>query len=524
VAGWNLSLGRRCQLSLIAGYEYKPKVGLAYNKGTILVNFANDTAELKRVGMSGLRGEFSSKLGFILATAGSAVGIGNLVGFPVMAAKNGGAAFLIIYLAFVVLVCFPVMLAEIAMGRAAQKNPVGSFYALSGNSNFWGRVGGLAVVTPFMIAVFYSVITIWIMLYLLQALSGNLDRLAEPSAFGEIVASPTLFIYLFLTMAVVYGILAGGVKDGIEKAAKVLMPLLFLMLLFLVIFVMTLDNAEAGVAYYLIPDFSKINSTVIRSAMNQAFFSLSLGMGILITYGSYFSREEKIVNSTRMVAMTDTAVAFFAGLLILPAIFAINPDVDVQSLSDSSVSLIFSYLPQLFLEMQSFFGYTGASIVATVFFLLVFFAAITSLVSISEIPIAWMVDEKKYSRRKALAVMAMAEGVFIVLATMSLGMVGWLSSMVTYGDINKSFFDMIYDLFYDTVLPFTGFLVCIFCSYRWQRSDFINEIGKGSENFSSSLLASYITLSLGTFIPLILLLVFANNVAQIYFGFNLLGF
>lgn len=474
--------------------------------------------------MSGLRGEFSSRLGFILAAAGSAVGIGNLVGFPVMAAKNGGAAFLIIYLAFVVLVCFPVMLAEIAMGRATQKNPVGSFYMLSGSSKMWGRVGGLAVATPFMIAVFYSVITIWIMLYLLQSLSGNLARLAEPTAFGEIVASPSLFIYLVITLAVVYGILIGGVKDGIEKAAKILMPLLFLMLLGLVIFVMTLDNAKAGLAYYLIPDFSKIDSTVVRSALNQAFFSLSLGMGILITYGSYFSREEKIVTSTRMVAITDTAVAFFAGLLILPAIFAINPDVDMQGLSDSSVSLIFSYLPQLFLEMQTFIGYIGASIVATVFFLLVFFAAITSLVSISEIPISWMVDEKDYSRRKALGVMGLTAGAFVVLATMSLGMVGWLSSLVTYGGVTKSLFDVIYDLFYDTVLPFIGFLVCIFCSYRWKRSDFINEIGKGDEKFASSIFASYITFSLSTFIPIILLLVFANNVTQIYFGFNLLGF
>jgi len=474
--------------------------------------------------MSGSRGQFSSRLGFILAAAGSAVGIGNLVGFPVMAAKNGGAAFLVIYLAFVITVCFPVMLAEIAMGRAAKKNPVGSFYALSGNSKFWGRVGGLAVATPFMIAVFYSVITVWIMLYLLQSLAGNLDRLAEPSAFGEIVASPSLFLYLFLTLAIVYGILVGGVKGGIEKAAKVLMPLLFLMLLGLVVFVMTLDNAQAGLVYYLIPDFSKIDSTVIRSALNQAFFSLSLGMGILITYGSYFSSEENIISSTRMVAITDTAVAFFAGLLILPAIFAINPDVDMQGLSDSSVSLIFSYLPQLFLQMQTMLGYTGASIVATVFFLLVFFAAITSLVSISEIPISWMVDERDYSRRKALAVMGLSAGTVIILATMSLGMVGWLSSLVTYGGINKSLFDVIYDLFYDTVLPFIGFLVCIFCSYRWKRSDFINEIGNGDESFSSSLFASYITLSLGTFIPLILLLVFANNVAQIYFGYNLLGF
>ena len=302
------------------------------------------------------------------------------------------------------------------------------------------------------------------------------------------------------------------------------MPTLMIMLIALVLFVLTLDNAVAGLRYYLVPDFSLINSTVFRSALNHAFFSLSLGMGILITYGSYFSRKEKIVNATRLVAVMDTSVAFIAGLLILPAIFAMNPNVDVQTLSESSVSLIFSYLPQVFLEMENIVGYTGASIMATIFFMLVLFAAMTSLVSITEIPIAWMIDEKYYSRRKALAVMGLVAGVFIILASMSLGMVDWLSSMVTYGGVNKSFFDVIYDLFYDTILPLIGFLVCIFCSYRWKRSDFMNEVGVGDESYTSSLLASYVNLSLGTFIPLFLLLVFANNVAQIYFGYNLFGF
>ncbi len=474
--------------------------------------------------MAGLRGQFSSKLGFILAAAGSAIGIGNLVAFPVVATKNGGAAFLLIYIAFVALVCFPVMLAEITMGRASQKNPVGAFYALSGKNKLWGRVGGLAILTPFMIAVFYTVITIWIMLYMLQSGLGNLDRLADPATFGQAVSSPTLFFYLIAVMAVVFSILAGGVKNGIEKAAKILMPALLFMLLGLVAFVLTLDNAMAGVKYYLIPDFSKLTSTVLRSALNHAFFSLSLGMGILVTFGSYFSRQERIVGATRMVAIMDTSVAFIAGLLILPAIFVINPDIDVQTLSESSVSLLFSYMPQLFLEMEVYIGYIGASFVATLFFVLLFFAAITSLVSITEIPISWMVDEKGLTRRQAVALMAGVSGVFIILATMSLGMVDWLSSFVSYGGANKSFFDVIYDLFYDTILPFIGLMVCLFCSYRWKRSEFISETAHGDDNYSNSLLASYVTLSLGTFIPVILLVVFANNVSQIYFGFNLLGF
>ena len=265
--------------------------------------------------MSEQRDQFSSKIGFILAAAGSAVGIGNLVGFPVAATKNGGGAFLLIYALFVAFICLPVMLAEMGLGRKAQKNPLGSYLALGSGKPFWSFSGFLAVLTPFMIAIFYMVITVWIFGYLYHAAIGDLNKLADPSYFGQFVNDYSFVGFLVAVTLIVNIILMGGVRQGIEKAAKFLMPALFIMLILLVIFVLSLDNASLGIQFYLVPDFSKIDGSVISGALSQAFFSLSLGMGILITYGSYFSRKDDIVTSGKLVAITDTAVAFTAGLM-----------------------------------------------------------------------------------------------------------------------------------------------------------------------------------------------------------------
>ncbi len=416
------------------------------------------------------RGQFSSRLGFILAAAGSAVGLGNLVAFPVMASKNGGAAFLIIYLFFIAFICYPVMMAEISMGRHTNRNPVGAFSQLSGGHKGWRLAGMLAILTPFMIAVFYTVITVWLVIYIKEIATGGLEMLTSESAFGEIVARPSLFGYLIGLLILIFVILLGGVKGGIERLARVLMPTLAIMLVLLTLFVLTLDGAMAGIRYYLVPDFSQMNLSVVNGALSQAFFSLSLGMGILITYGSYFSREDNIAQSTRMVAIADTGIAFFAGLLILPAIFAFDPNTNTEDLSTSSVGLIFSFLPQIFLSMQAAVGYTGASIVAIVFFTLVFFAALTSLVSIIEIPISCWIDELKLSRRKAVILQAGLLALFAVPATMSLGISEFFTNFTSYGGVTKSFFDLVSDVFYETILPFVVFTVCIFCSYRWKVS------------------------------------------------------
>jgi len=474
--------------------------------------------------MSVLRGQFSSRLGFILASAGSAVGIGNLVGFPVMASKNGGAAFLLIYIAFIAFVCFPVMLAEIAMGRASQRSPVGAFSALSGGEKHWRFVGGLAILTPFTIAVFYTVITVWILIYMLQSIFGNLETLANPDTFGGIVGSPSVFIYLVGLVALLFFILAHGVQGGIERAARVMMPTLIVMLILMILFVLTLDNASAGLSFYLVPDFSKIDSGVINSALNHGFFSLSLGMGILITYGSYLNKQENMASATRLVAIADTGVALLAGLLVIPAVFAAEPGVDAENLSESSISLMFSYLPHIFLELQAFIGYFGASLVASVFFTLVFFAALTSLVSITEIPIAYLMDEKDKSRREAIIWIAGLMVIFIIMATLSFGMSDFFTGFMHYGGIDKSFFDLIYDVFYETILPLIGFTVCLFVTYRWKKYKLHEEVALHNEGYPDSLLQKYVGFSLGTFIPLILLAVFANNVSRIYFAHNLFGF
>jgi NSS family neurotransmitter:Na+ symporter len=474
--------------------------------------------------MSDNRERFSSRLGFILAAAGSAVGIGNLVGFPVSATKNGGGAFLLIYALFVVFICLPVMMAEMAMGRNAQKDPLGSYTLLANNDKKWKFAGFLAVLTPFMIAVFYMVITVWIFGYLIQAGMGNLDALADPSHFGTFINSYTVFAYMAVVVVIVNLILLGGVKQGIEKAAKVLMPALLVMLLALVAYVLTLDNALAGVEYYVIPDFSKMSASVLNGALSQAFFSLSLGMGILMTYASYISKKDDIVSSAKMVAITDSLVAFVAGLMVLPAIFSFDPNTNPESLSDSSVSMIFVFLPKILLALQNDIGYVGASAVAFAFFLLVFFAAITSLVSIVEVPTASLSDRKGISRKKALGILTLSTGVLTIICTMSFGMVDSLTSFTSYGGASKSFFDIVLDVFYDTILPLNGLMVCLFVMYRWKKARLTHELSQGSPGYEGSMMEKYVNFSLSTFIPFILAVIFINTVATKFFGLKLFGF
>ncbi len=473
--------------------------------------------------MAAAREQFGSRLGFILAAAGSAVGIGNLVGFPVAAAKNGGGAFLLIYALFVLLVCLPVMVAELSVGRASQKDPLGAYRRLSEGSSLWSVAGWLVLITPYMIAVFYTVITVWLFGYLFEAVTGNLDQLANPDHFGQFINSNEVFIHFLVVAGLVNLILVGGVKNGIERAAKIMMPALFIMLIGLVIFVLTLDNAFAGATYYLVPDFSKINAGVVNSALSQAFFSLSLGMGIIITYGSYMNRAENVSNSAKFVALADTGVAFSAGLMILPAIFSFNPGIDTAELSDSSVSLIFTFLPKIFLALQGSIGYFGASFVASLFFLLVFFAAITSLVSITEVPTASLVGEKGYSRPKALLILTLSMAALSVCCILSFGRVGFLTEFLSYAGQSKSIFDVIIDIFYDTILPLNGLLVCLFVVYRWKQRSMNTELESGASDYKGSLFQRYVSLSLSTFIPVILLLIFINTVALKYFGVSLLG-
>lgn len=467
------------------------------------------------------REQFSSSLGFILAAAGSAVGIGNLVAFPVMASKNGGAAFLIMYAIFVFFICLPVMLAEMSLGRHTRQNPLGA-YTQIGQNRAWRTVGWLSVITPFMIGVFYLVITVWIAGYLGKAVLGQLDQLADPEGFNVFINSNELFVYMALVVGLTFLILQGGVKKGIEKATTVLMPTLFIMLIALVIYVLTLDNAMLGVKFFLIPDFTKLTGEVLNGALAQAFFSLSLAMGILITYGSYIQKHDNIVSAGKTVAGLSLLVAACSGLLILPAVFSFNPDIQIAELSESSIGMIFMFLPKIFLALQADIGYFGASFVAAFFFLLVFFAAMTSLVSIIEVPVASVMDGKGLSRRKALFTLGAVMVALAVVSALSFGRIDWLSNILNYGGNNKSFFDLVYDMFYETILPLNGFLLCLFVIYRWKTHNLDKEIADGNPGFAGSVLQKYVNFSLGTFIPLILLIIFVNTVSTIYFGKNLL--
>ena len=474
--------------------------------------------------MNSSREQFGSRIGFILAAAGSAVGIGNLVGFPVNAAKNGGAAFLFIYAFFVFMVCLPVMIAELSAGRQSRKNPLGAYRHFLPNSKIWHIGGWLSLITPYMIAVFYAVITLWVLGYLVGIASGDLNRLADDTHFGTFINSNAVFAYLILVAGLVGAILVSGVREGIEKGAKIMMPALFIMLVGLVIFVLFQDNAMAGVKFYLIPDFTKITPEVVNSAMGQAFFSLSLGMGILITYGSYLDQSNHIPDSARLVAITDTTVAFTAGLLILPAIFSISPDIDPEQLSSSSVSLIFTFLPKIFLAMQASIGYFGASLVAGTFFLLVFFAALTSLVSIIEVPVSGVMDELGFTRKKALTILGISMVVFTLACSLSFGRVDALTSFLSYGGASKSLFDLVIDIFYDTILPLNGFIICMFVALKWNRTDFEKELNGDDTSFTKTWFGRYVNLSLRTFIPAILLLIFINTLLTKFFSTSLFTF
>ena len=468
------------------------------------------------------REQFGSRLGFILAAAGSAVGIGNLVGFPVNAAKSGGGAFLFIYAAFVVFVCLPVMIAEMSLGRSTKQNPIGAYTQGSHNNLLW-RIGGWsAVITPFMIAVFYQVLTVWLLAYFIGAVTGNLAAMADPAYFGAFINGGSVFVYLLILTVLVGLILNSGVQQGIERLSKIVMPMLAIMLLVLTVFVLTLPNAMLGVKFYLIPDFAKINSQVINLALGQAFFSLSLGMGILITYGSYMKRHNSISSSAKTVALVDTSVAFMAGLLILPAIFAFNPQTDVAELSSSSVSLVFTYLPKIFLSMQDNIGYLGASIFASLFFLQVFFAAITSQVSILQVPLSAFQDQRGYSRGKSVLLLGLSAALLVLACTVSFGMVSYFTEFINYAGSTKSIFDLIVDVFYETILPLNGLIICLFVAFRWKKTNMNNELMEGDPSYATGLTKKYIDFSLTTFIPVILFFIFINTVCNKFFGFSLI--
>ncbi len=395
------------------------------------------------------REQWGSKLGFILAAAGSAVGLGNIWRFPYITGQMGGAAFVILYLILVFVIGYAVMMAEISIGRKAELNAVGSFRKVRGGP--WVLVGWMGVAAGFIILSFYAVIGGWTFKYIFASFTGLMQAGAAGEAgdyFGGFITNTTQVVALqALFMVTVVWVVYKGIGEGIEKYCKILMPALFILLLVLIVRSVTLEGAEAGLSFYMQPDFSKLTGEVFLAALGQAFFSLSLGMGCMITYGSYLSKDTSIPGAAAQVCVLDTLVAILAGFVIFPAVFAFGLE------PASGPGLTFVTLPSVFSQMP------GGSFWSGLFFLLLFVAALTSAISLLEVVSAYFIDELKWSRHKAAVTMGTI--IFVL---------GIPSAYSLTGNLNiagKGFLDAADFVASNVLLPLGGLFIALFVGWIW---------------------------------------------------------
>ena len=408
------------------------------------------------------RGLWSSKLGFILAASGSAIGLGNIWRFPYTAGENGGGAFVLVYLAFVALIGLPVLWAELSIGRETERNPVGAFKKLVPGS-LWPLVGGLGVITGFGILSFYSVIAGWTLSYLWNAIAGGfgagIDAEASGAIFTELIGGtmvPVVLSGLFLLLTIL--VVQGGVSSGIERATKILMPLLLVVLLLLAVRSLTLPGAMEGVEYLFRPNFSALSGAAVLDALGQALFSLSLGMGAMITYGSYFPKSGNLPQAGATVALFDTGIAILAGLVIFPAIFFAGVE------PGTGPGLVFVVLPTIFDTMPA------GGLFAVAFYFLLSIAALTSTISLLEVVVSYFVDERGWSRRRAAWVLGGVCFVLAIPSALSQGGTPFFSEFGTnvLGGIFGADFLSVQDALWGNYsLSIGALLVCIFVGWRW---------------------------------------------------------
>ena len=452
------------------------------------------------------RGGFSNRLGFVLAAAGSAVGLGNIWKFPFEVGQGGGAAFVAMYLLFCFILAFPVMVTEIAIGRKTQLNPAGAYTALGFKK--WRGLGVLGILCGTLILSYYNVVAGWAFGYFVEMILGNFDI---GSRFGEFTKDiVTVGGYAVIFMLITTFIVSRGVSGGIERAAKILMPTLIAMILGLVIYAMTLPNAMKGVEFYLVPDFSAINLKTIRSALGQAFFSLSLGMGAIITYGSYVNKNENILASAALITLADVGIAFLAGLMLFPFVFSQGLD------TNGGPGLIFITLPGVF---ESLGGNLGV-LIGGAFFLLLSFAALTSTVSLLEVPVSYAVDEHKLERRKAVWLMALIIFIIGLPSLMSNGYSKMLTGFITYvgADSATDFMTFVGHIANDTFLPIGGVLITLFAAYVWKKENLNKELEAGYPNFKGSFAEKYVDLGVRFICPLVLSILVIMSVLETFFG------
>ncbi len=415
----------------------------------------------QRIGQG--RENWASQVGFVLAAAGSAIGLGNIWRFPYLTGTNGGAAFVVIYLAAIIFFGYPIMITEMTIGRKTQRNAYGAFAALSPGTNWW-LVGALGVLTGFVILSYYSVVGGWGVAYLFKTLVGMLPKGTDfAGAFvGHITATWEPIFWHAVFMGVTTAIIAAGVVKGIQRWSEILMPMLAMSLIILVLRSVTLPGAMAGISFYLKPDFSNVTAKTVLDALSQAFFSLSLGMGCMITYGSYVSAEEDLTKSALYVVSMDTMAALFAGLAILPAVFALGFE------PGAGAGLTFITLPAVFAEMPlgRFFG--------VVFFFLLCIAALTSAISLLEVVVAYLVDEKGWNRQRAAILTGTACFLFGLPTTLGYGAL----SHITF--LGMDLLDT-YDWITNSIcLPLGALLTAIFAAYYWGTKNVAEEANRGS--------------------------------------------
>lgn len=426
------------------------------------------------------RSSFSGRMGFVLAAAASAVGLGNLWRFPYLAAKYGGGTFLIVYLLLVVTFGFSLMIAEVALGRKTRLSAIGAYSYFGKKFMF---IGVLASAVPFIITPYYGLIGGWVTKYTVSYLTEGAADIAADGYFTSFITEPGMdtFLWLFVFILLCFIIVYAGVQKGIERSNRVLMPLLIAMSIGLAIFSCTRPGGLDGLAYYFIPDFSKLSVEMFVAAMGQMFFSLSLAMGIMITYGSYFKSEENLERSVRNIEVFDTGIAFLAGLMIIPACFAVTGNgADVAS--NAGPSLMFVILPKVFAS----FG-AASNVIGFIFFLLVLFAAATSCISLIEACVSIVADGMHVSRNRSIGICLVF--ILVVGTLCGLGYNAWIGvdPMYTLFHIGNPGDHQILD-FMDFIsntilMPIVALLTCIFVGYIIKPKTIIEEVEQGGTVF-----------------------------------------
>jgi NSS family neurotransmitter:Na+ symporter len=443
------------------------------------------------------RGVFSSRLAFIFAASGSAVGLGNIWGFPTNAAENGGAAFVLMYLILAFLLAYPAMMAELIIGRHTRSNVVNALQSISSGqvAKITGTAVGIAgMITAGLILCFYAIVAGWMIAFMFEPVTSLLGLPELGSWLTDFSLARNIgFSALFILMTVL--IISAGVEQGIEKWSSRLMPSLFALLLGLILYVLTQDGAIEGLRHYLVPDFSQMtNPKLIVSAMGQAFFSMSLGVGTMLIYGSYIRKDENLPVVGALVTLTDTSVAFLAGLLVLPAIFvAQNLGVTIYTEAGTLIAgpdLIFQVLPALFESM----GSTGL-LVGFAFFVLMSIAAVTSSISMLEVPVSYAVEQHTVGRVKATWLVGLI--ISAISATISLNF--------------DSLFGFVITLTTERAQPLLSMVLCIFAGWIFYRNSILQELKQGSPEVERGLFWKIWPVYVKFFCPALILLTFAQG-------------